>query len=116
MGFFDMFKKKTEPAAPAGPIMVAADAKGTVVKMEDIPDEVFAGCAFYMNRSLRAALRLQIQNRANVQFTFDNYAGKSIGQIEHLILAGGCDPSLLARIIRRLQDLIHPPFITGCCA
>ena len=42
MGFFDMFKKKTEPAAPAGPIMVAADAKGTVVKMEDIPDEVFA--------------------------------------------------------------------------
>ena len=42
MGFFDMFKKKEEPVVPAGPIMVAADAKGTVVKMEDIPDEVFA--------------------------------------------------------------------------
>ena len=41
MGFFDMFKKKEAPV-PAGPIMVAADAKGTVVKMEDIPDEVFA--------------------------------------------------------------------------
>lgn len=46
--------------------------------VERIPDEVFAGCAFYMNRSLRAALRLQIQNRANVQFTFDNYAGKQV--------------------------------------
>ena len=42
MGFFDMFKKKSEPAAPAGPLVVAADARGTVVKMEDIPDEVFA--------------------------------------------------------------------------
>lgn len=41
MGFFDMFKKKAEPA-PAGPIMVAADAKGSIVKMENIPDEVFA--------------------------------------------------------------------------
>lgn len=43
MGFFDIFKKKEEPAAaPAGPVMVAADAKGTVVPMEQIPDEVFA--------------------------------------------------------------------------
>ena len=42
MGFFDMFKKKSEPAAPAGPLVVAADGRGTVVKMEDIPDEVFA--------------------------------------------------------------------------
>lgn len=42
MGFFDIFKKKEEPVVPAGPIMVAADAKGTIVKMEDIPDEVFA--------------------------------------------------------------------------
>ena len=42
MGFFDMFKKKSEPAAPAGPLVVAADARGTVVRMEDIPDEVFA--------------------------------------------------------------------------
>ena len=42
MGFFDLFKKKEEPAVPAGPIVVAADAKGAIVKMEDIPDEVFA--------------------------------------------------------------------------
>ena len=27
MGFFDMFKKKSEPAAPAGPLVVAADAR-----------------------------------------------------------------------------------------
>lgn len=46
--------------------------------VERIPEEVFAGCAFYMNRSLRAALRLQIQERANVQFTFENYAGKQV--------------------------------------
>lgn len=49
MGFFDMFKKKAEPApepakpaAPNGPLMVAADAKGTIVPMEKIPDDVFA--------------------------------------------------------------------------
>lgn len=44
MGFFDIFKKKEEPAAPApaGPVMVAADAKGTIVPMESIPDDVFA--------------------------------------------------------------------------
>lgn len=40
MGLFDMFKKKE--TAPAFPAMLAADAAGTVVKMEDIPDEVFA--------------------------------------------------------------------------
>ena len=44
MGFFDMFKKKAEPApAPVTwPFIVAADAKGTVVPMESIPDDVFA--------------------------------------------------------------------------
>ena len=40
MGLFDMFKKKE--TAPVFPAMLAADAAGTVVKMEDIPDEVFA--------------------------------------------------------------------------
>ena len=38
MGFFDKFKKKAE----AAPLLVAADAKGAVVPMQDIPDEVFA--------------------------------------------------------------------------
>ena len=44
MGFFDIFKKKAEPAAApvTWPYMVAADAKGTVVPMESIPDDVFA--------------------------------------------------------------------------
>ena len=44
MGFFDFLKKTPEaaPAAPAFPMMLAADAKGTVVPMEQIPDEVFA--------------------------------------------------------------------------
>lgn len=44
MGFFDFLKKKPEAAsaAPAFPMMLAADAKGTVVPMEQIPDEVFA--------------------------------------------------------------------------
>ncbi|MBE5037601.1 PTS glucose transporter subunit IIA [Subdoligranulum sp. DSM 109015] len=44
MGFFDIFKKKAEPETPAptGPMMVAADAKGTIVPMESIPDDVFA--------------------------------------------------------------------------
>ena len=44
MGFFDFLKKKPEeaPAAPAFPMTLAADAKGTVVPMEQIPDEVFA--------------------------------------------------------------------------
>lgn len=40
MGLFDMFKKKD--AAPSFPAILAADAVGTLVKMEDIPDEVFA--------------------------------------------------------------------------
>lgn len=40
MGFFDKFKKKE--TAPAFPAILGADAAGTVVKMEDIPDDVFA--------------------------------------------------------------------------
>lgn len=46
--------------------------------VERIPDEVFAGCAIYMNHSLRTALRMQVQDRPNVQFTYDDYAGKKI--------------------------------------
>ena len=45
MGFFDFLKKSSAPAAPAEPtfpLTLAADAKGTVVAMENIPDEVFA--------------------------------------------------------------------------
>ena len=42
MGFFDFLKKSAEPAAPAFPLVLAADAKGAVVPMEQIPDEVFA--------------------------------------------------------------------------
>ena len=45
MGFFDFLKKSAAPAAPAAPafpLVLAADAKGTIVPMEQIPDEVFA--------------------------------------------------------------------------
>ena len=43
MSFFDFLKKgPAQPAAPAFPMTLAADAKGTVVPMEQIPDEVFA--------------------------------------------------------------------------
>ena len=45
MGSFDFLKKSSAPAAPAEPtfpLTLAADAKGTVVAMENIPDEVFA--------------------------------------------------------------------------
>lgn len=40
MGFFDFLKKKPEPETPA--MVLYADAKGTIVPMEHIPDEVFA--------------------------------------------------------------------------
>ena len=39
MGFFDFLKKSAAPAAPAAPafpLVLAADAKGTVVPMEQI--------------------------------------------------------------------------------
>ena len=45
MGFFDFLKKSAAHAAPAEPtfpMMLAADAKGAFVPMENIPDEVFA--------------------------------------------------------------------------
>lgn len=42
MGFFDFLKKQEAPAAPVWPAILAADAKGAVVPMEQIPDEVFA--------------------------------------------------------------------------
>ena len=45
MGFFDFLKKSAAPAAPAEPtfpMMLAADAKGAFVPMENIPDEVCA--------------------------------------------------------------------------
>lgn len=44
-GIFDFLKKSAAPAAPAEPtfpMMLAADAKGAFVPMENIPDEVFA--------------------------------------------------------------------------
>ena len=41
MGFFDRFKKKASDT-PSGPVVLTAVAKGAVVKMPDIPDEVFA--------------------------------------------------------------------------
>jgi len=40
MGLFDRFKKKE--ATPAFPAVLGATATGAIVKMEDIPDEVFA--------------------------------------------------------------------------
>lgn len=46
--------------------------------IERLPGDAFAGCAFYMNRKLRAALRLQLQERPNMNFTWDNVAGKQI--------------------------------------
>ena len=55
MGLFDMFKKKD--AAPSFPVVLAADAAGAFVKMEDIPDEVFAqgilgqGCGIDLRRA-----------------------------------------------------------------
>lgn len=46
--------------------------------VERLPGDAFAGGAFYMNRKLRAALRLQLQERPNMNFTWDNVAGKQI--------------------------------------
>ena len=52
MGLFDMFKKKAEPAKPAGPASVAAEeapgalcapVTGKVIRMADVPDPVFSG-------------------------------------------------------------------------
>lgn len=43
MGLFDRFKGKSEqPTAEAWPVVIAADAAGTIVPMEEIPDDVFA--------------------------------------------------------------------------
>lgn len=46
MGFFDFLKKKEEAPAPAPvvtfPVVLAADAKGKVVPMDQVPDEVFS--------------------------------------------------------------------------
>lgn len=44
MGFFDFLKKTPEaaPAEPTFPLVLAADAAGTALPMEKIPDEVFA--------------------------------------------------------------------------
>lgn len=42
MGLFDAFKKKNAPNAVVWPVVVAADAKGKVLKMEEIPDAVFS--------------------------------------------------------------------------
>ncbi len=50
MGFFDFLKKKEAPApAPAKaaapvewPVVIAADAKGNVLKMDEVPDPVFS--------------------------------------------------------------------------
>lgn len=46
--------------------------------VERLPGDAFAGCAFYMNRGIRAALRLQLQERPNMNFTWDNVAGKQV--------------------------------------
>lgn len=42
MGLFDHFRKKEAPAPLEWPVIVAADAKGSVLKMDEIPDPVFS--------------------------------------------------------------------------
>ena len=41
MGFFDRMKKKETPVVQ-WPVIIAADAKGKVLKMEEVPDQVFS--------------------------------------------------------------------------
>ena len=62
MGFFDFLKKSAEPAAPAAPafpVTLAADAKGTVVAMENIPDEAVIAIPNDATNEGRALLLLQ---------------------------------------------------------
>lgn len=42
MGLFDRFKKNPEPAPVEWPVIVAADAKGKVLEMNEVPDPVFS--------------------------------------------------------------------------
>lgn len=44
MGLFDFMKKKETPAPAVveWPVVVAADAKGKVLKMDEVPDDVFS--------------------------------------------------------------------------
>lgn len=45
---------------------------------EALPGDVLPGCGIYMNKTLRAALRLQITAKPNVNLTFDTVAGKKV--------------------------------------
>lgn len=50
--------------------------------VERLPENATADCAFYMNRSLREYFRLQLQDKANMNFTWRDYAGKKIEEFD----------------------------------
>ena len=80
MGFFDFLKKSAEPAAPAAPafpVTLAADAKGTVVAMENIPDEVFA--QGILGQCCGIDLRRQIYAPADGEITQAPDSGHALG-------------------------------------
>lgn len=54
--------------------------------VERLPGEAYAGCAIYMNRGLRASLRRQIQKRPNVNFTWKDVAGKTVGDFDGIAI------------------------------
>lgn len=54
--------------------------------VERLPGEAYAGCAIYMNRGLRSSLRRQIQKRPNVNFTWKDVAGKTVGDFDGIAI------------------------------
>jgi glucose-specific phosphotransferase system IIA component len=45
MGLFDLFGKKKKEQRPTAPVVVCAPVSGTVIPMEQVPDEAFASGA-----------------------------------------------------------------------
>jgi len=49
-----------------------------MVVASELPPYLKGKCAFYMNRKIKTFLRRQITNKANVNLTFENVAGKKV--------------------------------------
>ena len=70
-----------------------------IMAVEGLPNTPEAGCAIYMSKKMRAALRLQINATPNVNLTWDTVAGKRVLSFDGIA-------------VHKVEDTVLPSYTT----
>lgn len=70
-----------------------------IMAVEGLPNTPEAGCAIYMSKKMRAALRLQINATQNVNLTWDTVAGKRVLNFDGIA-------------VHKVEDSVLPSYTT----